>query len=154
MCGTDCVTQATCRKQEVDVSDAAASTDRLATKDRHLRAVVNAILYLASTVVSGGQLPKIFRRGRPSGRSFMSGRAAGFVAINHMLVMAAREKVGREASLTAGVIDSQLVKTTKAAVHAGLTRQENCKGRKRHIVTDTEGHLVGLQVHQAGYSGS
>ncbi|MGB6618761.1 MAG: IS5 family transposase, partial [Xanthobacteraceae bacterium] len=31
----------------------------------------------------------------------------------------------------------------------GFDAGKKIKGRKRHIVTDTEGHLVGLQVHQA-----
>ena len=36
-----------------------------------------------------------------------------WATINHYLVMAAREAVGREASPSAGVIDSQSVKTTE-----------------------------------------
>jgi len=40
-------------------------------------------------------------------------RKGRFAAINHALVIAAREKAGREASSTAGVIDSQSVKTTE-----------------------------------------
>jgi putative transposase len=69
--------------------------------------------------------------------------------INHALVMAAREMTGREASPTTGVIDSQSVKTTESGGPRGFDAGKKIKGRKRHIVNDTQGNLVGLVAHEA-----
>ncbi len=69
--------------------------------------------------------------------------------INQALVAMARERAGRPASPTAGVIDSPSVKTTEAGGPRGFDAGKKIKGRKRHIVTDTLGTLVGLVIHSA-----
>ncbi|SCB52927.1 Transposase, partial [Rhizobium lusitanum] len=56
---------------------------------------------------------------------------------------------GKEASPTAGVIDSQSVKTTESGGIRGYDAGKKTKGRKRHIIVDTLGLMVGLMVHSA-----
>ena len=63
--------------------------------------------------------------------------------------MADRERVGREASPTAGVMGSQSVKTTESGGPRGYDAGKKVKGRKRQALVDTGGRALVIQVHAA-----
>jgi putative transposase len=60
-----------------------------------------------------------------------------------------RERVGREASPSAGVLDSQTIKSPHAAGGGGYDAAKRIKGRKRHIAVDIDGRLLMVNLTAA-----
>jgi len=69
--------------------------------------------------------------------------------INLALVRRARAALGRNVVSSAGVIDSQSAKTTESGGPRGFDCAKRVRGRKRHMVTDTQGFLLAVLVHAA-----
>lgn len=115
-----------------------------------LRKVWNAIQYLAATGCAWSLLPKDFPPVSTVRYYFYRWRDDGLLAeINRALVASVWLKEGRDVQPTAGVIDSQSVKTSENTSLFGFDAGKKVKGRKRHIITDTCGNLIAIQVHPA-----
>ena len=115
-----------------------------------MREVVNAICYVLRGGIAWRLMPDSFPPWRTVYRWFARLRDDGtWETINHHLVMRDRERVGREASPTAAVMDSQSVRTTESGGVRGYDGGKKIKGRKRHALVDTDGRALKLHAHAA-----
>jgi putative transposase len=76
-----------------------------------------------------------------------------FRTIHDLALMLDRERAGREASPSGGVLDSQTVKAPFAQTR-GFDEGKKIVGRKRHIAVDTEGRLLMVHLTTADISDS
>jgi transposase len=117
-----------------------------------LRRVVNAVFYLLQTGCQWRMLPRDFPPRSTVYGYFRAWIAAGIWAhVHDVLYRRSRDLEGREESPTAAIIDSQSVKTgPEAREMVGFDAGKRVKGRKRHLVTDTLGLVLRIEVHSAG----
>ncbi len=120
-----------------------------------LRRVVNAIFYLLQAGCQWRMLPRDFPPRSTVYGYFRAWIGAGVWSHLHdVLYCRTRELEGREEGPTAAIIDSQSVKTgANARDTVGFDAGKRGKGRKRHLLTDTLGLMLRIEVHSAGVQG-
>ena len=115
-----------------------------------IRRIVEAIFYVLRGGIGWEMLPDEFPPHSTVYRWFARfGDDGIWETINHHLVMRDRERAGREASPSAGVLDSQSAKTAEAGGPRGFDAGKKIKGRKRNALVDTDGRALKLQVGPA-----
>jgi transposase len=115
-----------------------------------MREIVNGIFYVMRSGCPWRLVPSDLPPWGTIYRWFAAWRDDGrFERINHALVMADRERVGRDASPSAAIIDSQSVKTTEAGGPRGYDAGKKVNGRKRHALVDTDGRGLVIEPHPA-----
>ena len=117
-----------------------------------LRDIYDSINYINKTGVQWEYLPNDFPPHTTVSYHYHKWKKMGlFEIINTELRKAVRKKLGRDEDPTAGVIDSQSVKSTPeaAGVDVGVDGGKLVRGRKRGIATDTLGLLIAVVVTSA-----
>jgi putative transposase len=115
-----------------------------------LREIMNGIRYVLRYGIPWDAMPKDLP---PSSLCYDDWRVLSdeghLDQINHMLVMADREKNGREASPTLVIVDAQSVKCDAPQGERGYDAGKKVNGRKRHLAVDIDGRLLAVDVTPA-----
>ncbi len=115
-----------------------------------LREVINGILYLLRTGCQWAMLPHDLPHPSLVRYYFKKWRDDGtWEAIQTRLRERVRVRAGRNVQPSAGIVDTQSVKTTEVGGERGFDGNKKINGRKRHVLVDTMGCLLGVLVCRA-----
>lgn len=117
-----------------------------------MRRIVDGMLYVLRTGCAWAHLPRDFPPPGTVHRWFLRlARAGVFERMMHALVMAERERSGRQASPSAAVLDAQAARSGTVGVAGcrGFDPARRVVGRKRHALVDTGGRLLLAAVSPA-----